>query len=125
MGFTLSIDIKAARKAFLSRQQRALEQHEALRQNALQAVHSVAPSVIAKYQTVTAAYLFGSILRPGAFQADSDIDIALEGVSAEDYFALWRELEEALPDWLIDLRDLPLDQHFAKRVRNTGEKIYG
>ncbi len=102
----MPIDIQAARRAFLSRQQKTLEQHEALRQNALQAVRSVAPAIIAKYPTVTATYLFGSILRPGAFQTNSDIDIAIEGGSAEDYFALWRELEEVLPDWFIDLREV-------------------
>jgi len=121
----MTIDIQAARKAFQSRRQRELEQREAARKNALRAVRAAAPAIAAKFPAVTAAYLFGSIVRPGAFRPDSDIDIAIEGGSAEDYFTLWRELEEALPNWFIDLRDLPPNNRFTERVRNTGEKIYG
>jgi predicted nucleotidyltransferase len=79
---------------------------------------------VAKYRAVKSVYLFGSILRSGAFRPDSDIHIAIEGGSAEDYFALWRDLEEALPDWLIDIRDLPPDTRFTEQVRQRGEKIY-
>ncbi len=122
---TMTIDIHAARKAFQSRLQKNLETRELAREKALQAVRAVAPEVMAKYPTVKAAYIFGSLLRPNAFRLDSDIDIAIEGSDAEDYFALWHDLEDALPNWFIDLRDLPPDSRFTQRVRETGEKIYG
>ncbi len=121
----MTIDIHAARKAFQSRLQKNLETRELAREKALQAVRAVAPEVMAKYPTVKAAYIFGSLLRPNAFRLDSDIDIAIEGSDAEDYFALWHDLEDALPNWFIDLRDLPPDSRFTQRVRETGEKIYG
>ncbi len=121
----MTIDIQAAREAFQARLQRKFEQREAARENALQVARAAVPAIVAKYPAIKAAYLFGSILRPGAFRVDSDIDIAIEGGSAEDYFALWHDLEEALPDWFIDLRDLPPDTHFTQRVYRTGEKIYG
>jgi predicted nucleotidyltransferase len=121
----MSFDIQAARQSFQARLQKDYEAREAARQKAFEAVRAKVPAVIAKYRAVKSAFLFGSILRPGAFRPDSDIDIAIEGGSAEDYFALWHDLEDALPDWLIDLRDLPPDTRFAEQVFERGEKIYG
>lgn len=121
----MTVNIQLAREAFQARWQNKFEQREAGRKKALQAIHAIVPTIVAKYPAITTAYIFGSVLRPGAFRADSDIDIAIEGGSAEDYFALWHELEDALPDWFIDLRDLPPDTHFSQRVLKTGEKIYG
>jgi predicted nucleotidyltransferase len=121
----MSINIRAARQAFQARLQKDLAEREASRERALKAVRAVAPQIIARYSTVKTAYLFGSILRSGAFRVDSDIDIAVKGASAEDYFALWHDLEDALPDWFIDLRDLPPDTFFTRWVYETGEKIYG
>jgi predicted nucleotidyltransferase len=121
----MTIDIQAARPAFRARQEKNFKQREAAREEALRAVRAVAPEIVAGYPAVKTAYLFGSILRSGAFRSDSDIDIAIEGGSAEDYFALWHALEDALPNWFIDLRDLPPNTRFTQRVRDTGEKIYG
>ncbi len=121
----MSIDIQAARQALEARFQKDFKKREAAREKALQAARAVAPGIIAKYPAIGAAYLFGSILRPGAFGSDSDIDIAIEGGSAKDYFDLWHDLEKALPNWFIDLRDLPPDTYFTRRVYRTGEKIYG
>jgi len=121
----MAIDIEAARQAFRARQAKNFKQREAAREAALRAVRAVAPAIIARYPAVKTAYLFGSILRPGAFRSDSDIEIAVEGGSAEDYFALWHALEEALPNWFIDLRDLPPNTRFTQRVYSTGEKIHG
>lgn len=118
-------NIGAYRQSFQSRLRRERQERESRREAALQMVRSVVPSIIAQYPGVKAAYIFGSILRPNAFRIDSDIDIAIEGDSAEEYFALWRELEAALSDWFIDLRDLPAGTRFAQRVYETGEKIYG
>lgn len=118
-------DIAAYRQSFQSRLRREWEQRESRREVALRTVRDVVPAIVAQYPEVKAAYMFGSILRPNAFRADSDIDIAIEGGSAETYFALWRELEAALSEWVIDLRELPTGTRFTQRVRETGEKIYG
>ncbi len=119
------MDIEAARRSFRRREQKRRQEREAIRQKALQAAQAVVPAIVARYPAVRAAYLFGSILRPGAFGPRSDIDVAIEGGTAEDYFALWHALEEALPDQFIDLRDLPPDTFFSQRVYETGKKIYG
>lgn len=118
------INIQAYRASYQARLRRGVEKREDGRKKALEEVKVVAPAIAAKYPAVKTLYLFGSILRPGAFRADSDIDLAIEGGSAEDYFALWHDLQEALPDWFIDLRDLPAETLFTQRVHETGEKLY-
>jgi predicted nucleotidyltransferase len=54
----------------------------------------------------------------------SDIDIAVKGTDAATYFALWRDLEQLCPDWLIDLRDINQPSHFANRICQYGELIH-
>jgi predicted nucleotidyltransferase len=69
-------------------------------------------------------YLFGSVVRPGAFRLDSDVDAGVEGADAQDYFALWRDLEREAPEWTIDLREVSGNPPFAERVRATGIPLY-
>jgi predicted nucleotidyltransferase len=58
-------------------------------------------------------------------RSDSDVDVAIEGdLSAEAYFALWRELERAIPGRPVEIVELRQGLHFAERVRQTGELIY-
>jgi len=48
----------------------------------------------------------------------------LEGTTAAEYFAAWRDLEYALPDWTVDVREITDPSPFADRVRETGVLIY-
>jgi predicted nucleotidyltransferase len=122
-GITLA-DIARSRRLFKLRQEQQFNEREARRQQAYQAATSQAPAVISNYLDVGVAYLFGSVLRPGSFHAKSDIDIAVEGITPEAYSSLWRDLEVVLPDWFIDLRELPVNSSFTEIVKLTGEKIY-
>jgi predicted nucleotidyltransferase len=107
----------------LHEQQQA--EREQRRQAALAAVCAAIRQVAPGYPAVEHVYLFGSVLRPGAMHAGSDIDIAIDKkLSAEDYFALWRDLERAAPDWQIDLRELEPDGCFAEGVRKRGMVVY-
>ncbi len=117
-------DLARARQLFKARLERQFQQYEVRRQQVLETVLAVGPTIIAKYPSVTIAYLFGSVLRPGSFQANSDIDIAVSGIEPQVYSSLWHELETALPDWFIDLRELPDDSSFTTIVKLTGKKIY-
>jgi len=122
----MSIDIKTARKTLQARFQNDLKKREAARVEALKIARDIIPKIAHRYPSIRMVYLFGSILRPGAFHpVHSDIDIAIEGGSAEEYFAFWHELEDSLPDWLVDLRDLPPDTRFKAHVQKLGEKVYG
>jgi len=95
-----------------------------MRRRALQVIREKAPAIMSGWQSVRRAYLFGSITHPGAFHEASDVDIAVEGVTAQEHFALWQALEQALPDWAIDVRDITPASPFADLVRKTGVLIY-
>lgn len=117
-------DIAAAREHLRQRREAAFQAREARRQAALKALRDAAPRVFPQFPTVYRAYLFGSVTRPGDMGRRSDVDVAVEGkLSAEDYFALWRALEEASGE-PIDLVELTDDLPFASRVRESGEVIY-
>lgn len=117
-------DSKTYRQTFQERLQRDLETREVQRQKARQAVISKAPAILKEYPSVQRAYLFGSAARPGNFYPNSDIDIALEGTTATEYFAVWRNLEQALPDWTVDVREINDASSFADLIRRTGVLIY-
>jgi predicted nucleotidyltransferase len=121
---TASAQIETYRHAFQQRIRHALEEREEHRRKALLAVREHALAVLAACTSVRRAYLFGSVTRPGAFDTASDIDIAVEGTTAADYFAVWRDLERALPDWTVDVREVDVPSPFADRVQETGVLIY-
>ena len=118
------VDIAVCREAFLARQQKARAERESRRMAALKDVRQAILDCMPGYPSVQRAYLFGSIVRPRAFRLDSDVDVAVGGIGAAEYFDLWRALERAAPDWAIDLRDISRPSLFAERVRETGLLIY-
>lgn len=125
-GHQTAFDLTACRAYLRARQEQTYQARERERQALLRAVRTATRSILPYFPGVRRAYLFGSVLRPGAMRPTSDIDIAIEGrLSAEDYFALWRQLEHAAMGWPIELVELDRDLHFAARVRETGELIYG
>jgi len=66
------------------------------------------------------AYVFGSICHPGRFTKDSDVDIAVEPLDPETFFAAMSAFALALGRE-VDL--VELDKcHFAHRVREEGIK---
>ncbi len=95
---------------------------ETLRQRKLEQARVAIRRLAPRFPAVRRVYLFGSLLRPGRFDAASDIDVALEcdDLQAETPFAraLERELATA-----IDLR--PCRGAVAEAVRDGGEKVYG
>ena len=63
------------------------------------------------------AILFGSVVRPGRFDARSDVDIAVPDLEPRAFFTLMGHLEEGLGRE-IDL--VPIDTcHFADSIRRT------
>jgi predicted nucleotidyltransferase len=116
----------AASRAYLKRRQEQQEgQREERRQAALAALRQAAQSVLPRYPAVKRAYLFGSVMQPAGLRATSDVDVAVEGdLGAEEYFAVWRDLERAAPGWAIDLVELGQDVRFSEGVRTGGELVY-
>lgn len=126
-GFGSDIDVAACRAFLQARQAQRSRDQGRRRQALVRAVHAAARSVLPRFPAVRRAYLFGSVLHPAALRATSDVDIAVEAkLDAQEYFALWRELERAMGDRSVelDLVELDRDLRFAARVRRQGELIY-
>ncbi len=64
------------------------------------------------------AYVFGSLARTGRFNDCSDVDFAVEKISAEGFFDLMAALSSEL-DRDVDLVELT-KCHFAHRIRQEG-----
>ena len=50
--------------------------------------------------------LFGSMAHEAWFALDSDIDLAVEGIKAQDYWRAWEAAEKLIEGRLVDLIDL-------------------
>lgn len=66
--------------------------------------------------------LFGSSLSPD--RESRDIDIAVEGVSAADFFSFYGDLMLALSK-PVDVVDLSVASKFIRIVREEGVPLYG
>ena len=119
-----NVDVATCRQSLMAREEKKRARREQRRQAALEAAINAITSIVPRYPTVRRAYLFGSVSRQGAFRIESDIDIAVEGVDTPDYFPLWRDLEEAMPGWAVDLRELVPGSDFARRVQERGQLVY-
>jgi len=95
---------------------------EELRQRKLADVRAAIHRIAPQHPAVRSVHLFGSILHPGRFDAQSDVDVAIEcdDLEAETPFARALENELKTP---IDLR--PLAGAIAEAVQEHGEKVYG
>jgi len=47
--------------------------------------------------------LFGSLAHEAWYSADSDVDLAVEGLSSDAYWQAWRAVEEIIGDRPVDL----------------------
>jgi predicted nucleotidyltransferase len=50
--------------------------------------------------------LFGSLARTESFYPQADVDLAVEGLTGDDYWEAWRVLEEIIVDRPVDLVDI-------------------
>jgi len=81
---------------------------------------------LAEKYAVRKVYLFGSVAWPERFHADSDIDLAVEGLPDEKYIRALTELWRLLPSGR-ELNLVPLEAAFpelAERVRREGLVLY-
>ena len=67
---------------------------------------------------IQTAYIFGSLTQPQRFHQNSDIDIAVEQINADDFCAVIGFISEAMG------RDVDVVElhkcHFGDRIRQTG-----
>jgi predicted nucleotidyltransferase len=103
------------------RDQERRAEREALRLEALERTRAAIRQRAPEFPAVRAAYLFGSILKPGWFHAQSDVDVALDCDDLESETPFWRALERAL-ERNVDLR--PREGPIAQAVEDYGELVY-
>ncbi|MGD1858900.1 MAG: nucleotidyltransferase domain-containing protein [Leptolyngbyaceae cyanobacterium] len=120
----MNIDWQQCRDSFHQRAATQQAERKVLCQQAYDAAIAAILKVAPTYPKITQIYLFGSITQPQQFHHHSDIDIAVAGTDAATYFALWRDLEAACPNWAIDLREINQPCRFADIVRQTGVHVY-
>jgi len=96
--------------------------HKKLANEARQEVKQIVNFLVQHYG-VQRIILFGSLTR-NRFVADSDIDLAVEGLTPVDYFEILAQVNRLASRW-VDLKLWPdLDPYFQSRVLETGEILY-
>lgn len=103
------------------REQMRREEREALRREVLEQARSAIRHQAPRFPAIRAVYLFGSILAPGRFLPDSDVDVALDSDDLAVETPFWRGLEDALRR-NVDLR--PRQGAVAQAVEDFGERCY-
>lgn len=72
----------------------------------------------------TQIIVFGSLAKGDGFDAESDIDIAAEGISPQNYFMAMAAANRISHHW-VDLKPIEsLDPHFLQKVLETGKSIH-
>lgn len=60
--------------------------------------------------------LFGSLAHAAWFMADSDVDLAVEGLVGDDYWQAWRLVEEIIGDRPVDLIEIEMVGESLRRA---------
>jgi predicted nucleotidyltransferase len=68
----------------------------------------------------TEVYVFGSAAEGGT-DAESDVDMAVAGLSPDVFFRAWARAVRMLPDREMDLVRLEQDVPFTRYLRETGK----
>lgn len=104
-----------------SRQLKRAAQLEEWEQAAWSNARSAASLLKEKFGA-TKVIVFGSLVRD-RFKEDSDIDLAVEGLTNADFFEALTAVNELCERW-IDLKPMEsLDARFRERVLSTGKVI--
>lgn len=117
-----SADVERARQYRRRRDVQRHAQRESERlawlERVCEAVRRIAPA----HAGVRRVVVFGSLLRPGRFRPDSDVDLAVECDTLEAESAFWRALERAL-ERDVDVRTLSGAVKAA--AEGGGMEVYG
>jgi predicted nucleotidyltransferase len=77
----------------------------AARDDLLKRVRAAAATLRTRYGAKR-VILFGSLAHEAWFSADSDVDLAVEGLTGDSYWQAWRAVEEIIEDRPVDLIDV-------------------
>lgn len=91
---------------------------ESFRQKALKKIDKIAQKLYSL--GAHEVYVFGSVLKPELFDENSDVDMAVKGLSADKKYRALREVEEIFEDIPFDL--IFLDEELRQEIRERIEK---
>ena len=117
----MSLSILTSREYHARREQALRQEREGLREKVLAEAREAIRRLAPQFPAVRAVYLFGSVLAPGHFLEDSDVDVAVDCDDLTVETPFWRSLEEAL-ERNVDLR--PRIGAVARAVEDFGETCY-
>jgi predicted nucleotidyltransferase len=95
--------IDAAKQHLLPPQLTLIEQEE--REQLLTRVREAAATLKDRFE-VQQVVLFGSLTDTNWFAPNSDVDLAVKGLSNEAYWQAWKVVEDAIGDRLVDLIEI-------------------
>jgi len=80
-------------------------EEQRIRAHLLARVRAAAAMLKSRF-AVRRVVLFGSLAHAAWFRRDSDVDLAVEGLAATEYWEAWRAVEEALEGRPVDFIEL-------------------
>ena len=89
-----------------------IEQRE--RDRLLERVREAAKTLKKRYM-VRRVVLFGSLAHAAWYMHDSDVDLAVEGLAAKDYWQAWKLVEEIIQVRPVDLIEIELVSDSLRR----------
>jgi predicted nucleotidyltransferase len=92
----------------------------AAREDLLKRVRSAAAALRTRYNAKR-VILFGSLAHEAWYAADSDVDLAVEGLSGDAYWQAWRTVEDIIGDRSVDLVEMEAAREsFRSAIERTG-----
>lgn len=88
------------------------EQQE--RDRLLERVREAAEALRKRYM-VRRVVLFGSLAHAAWYMHDSDVDLAVEGLAAKDYWQAWKLVEDIVQERQVDLIEIELVSDSLRR----------
>lgn len=116
-----SIDMEAVRQYHRQRDAKRQLKSEADRLTWLTRTRDTIMRLAPDYPEIERVYLFGSLMQPGRFRPDSDLDVAVLSSTVEAESVFWHALEQALQRD-VDVR--PYVGAIVDAVAWFGEQVY-
>lgn len=101
------------------RRRKRLEDYENIRRAVLSEIEDAIESLTGEYEWEE-IYLFGSIIKPGRFQPDSDVDIGIKGLNKFALYAFIGDISAILNRDVdvVRMEECP----FAEKIMKSGVK---
>lgn len=74
-----------------------------------------AAEALKKHYMVRRVVLFGSLAHAAWYMHDSDVDLAIEGLAAKDYWKAWKLVEDIVQERPVDLIEIELVSDSLRR----------